>query len=102
MFNLFDRVPKINNWESESREIVPDQHFDATVEFDSIEFKYPSRPDASVLQNLSLKVKRGQRIALVGSSGCKCIFRISNCLKSILFNLKRRKIYFNSTIRKIL
>ena len=52
MFNLFDRVPKINNWESESREIVPDQHFDATVEFDSIEFKYPSRPDASVLQNL--------------------------------------------------
>jgi ABC-type multidrug transport system fused ATPase/permease subunit len=71
MFNLFDRKPKINNWQSESKEVVPDKKFDASIEFDKIEFKYPSRPDASVLQNLSLKVKSGQRIALVGSSGCK-------------------------------
>ncbi len=70
MFNLFDRKPKINNWESESKKKVPDEQFDSTIVFNSLEFKYPSRPDAPVLQNLSLIVKRGQRVALVGSSGC--------------------------------
>ena len=70
MFNLFDRKPKINNWQSESTETVSEKDFDSSIEFDSLEFKYPSRPDAPVLQNLTLKVKKGQRIALVGSSGC--------------------------------
>lgn len=70
MFTLADRKPVINNWESESTEKIPEKDFDPSVELDSLEFKYPSRPDAPVLQNLSLKVNKGQRIALVGSSGC--------------------------------
>ena len=70
MFILFDRKPKINNWQSESSESVSEKDFDPTVEFGSLEFKYPTRPDAPILQNLSLKVEKGQRIALVGSSGC--------------------------------
>jgi ABC-type multidrug transport system fused ATPase/permease subunit len=69
MFELVDRKPTINNWESESTEKIPVKDFDPTIELNSLEFKYPSRPDAPVLQNLSLTVKKGQRIALVGSSG---------------------------------
>ena len=57
MFALFDRKPKINNWESETTTIVPAKNFDPTIEFNSLEFKYPTRPDAPVLQNLSLVVK---------------------------------------------
>lgn len=32
-------------------------------------FSYPSRPDQVVLKNFSLKIKAGQKIALVGASG---------------------------------
>ncbi|KAI0217659.1 ATP-dependent translocase ABCB1 [Lamellibrachia satsuma] len=40
------------------------------VTMDDIEFAYPSRPDAAVLRGLSVTVKPGQRVALVGHSGC--------------------------------
>uniref|UniRef100_A0A8C5D1Z3 ATP-binding cassette, sub-family B (MDR/TAP), member 4 n=1 Tax=Gadus morhua TaxID=8049 RepID=A0A8C5D1Z3_GADMO len=40
------------------------------IEFRNIHFNYPSRSDVKVLNNLSLSVKTGQTIALVGSSGC--------------------------------
>ena len=33
-------------------------------------FNYPTRPDIPVLRGLSLEVKKGQTLALVGSSGC--------------------------------
>ena len=33
-------------------------------------FRYPTRPNVPVLQGLSLEVKKGQTLALVGSSGC--------------------------------
>ncbi len=39
------------------------------IEFVSVHFEYPSRPDVAVLKNIHLKVTRGQRIALVGPSG---------------------------------
>ena len=35
-----------------------------------VKFNYPTRPDVPVLQGLNLKVEPGQRVALVGSSGC--------------------------------
>jgi len=35
-----------------------------------VEFFYPTRKTAQVLQGLSLEVKKGQTLALVGSSGC--------------------------------
>ena len=39
------------------------------IEFRNVSFKYPSR-EKLVLDNLSFNVKKGQKIALVGSSGC--------------------------------
>ncbi|CAF2852867.1 unnamed protein product [Rotaria sp. Silwood2] len=40
------------------------------VEFDNVNFSYPSRKDVSVLHNLSLIARVGRTTALVGSSGC--------------------------------
>ena len=37
--------------------------------FDRVSFAYPARPDALVLRDLSFRVKPGQTVALVGSSG---------------------------------
>ncbi|KFP75316.1 Multidrug resistance protein 2, partial [Apaloderma vittatum] len=44
--------------------------FDGNIEFRNIHFVYPTRPEVPVLQGLSLKVNKGQTLALVGSSGC--------------------------------
>lgn len=40
------------------------------IQFDSVRFHYPSRPDACVLRSLSVDIPAGKSIALVGRSGC--------------------------------
>jgi ATP-binding cassette subfamily B protein len=39
------------------------------VVFDRVRFHYPSRPDRAALEGLTLEVKPGERVALVGPSG---------------------------------
>ena len=39
------------------------------INFDSISFRYPTRPDVLVLDNLTLRVPGGQVLAICGSSG---------------------------------
>ena len=39
------------------------------VTFDHVSFAYPSRPDSPVIQQLSISIASGERIALVGPSG---------------------------------
>ncbi|KAG9342824.1 hypothetical protein JZ751_015696 [Albula glossodonta] len=67
LFMLIDRVPAIDNSSDEGEK---PNRFDGNVRFQSVQFNYPSRPDVPVLQGLSLQVKKGQTLALVGSSGC--------------------------------
>uniref|UniRef100_A0A8B9KWW1 ABC-type xenobiotic transporter n=1 Tax=Astyanax mexicanus TaxID=7994 RepID=A0A8B9KWW1_ASTMX len=64
---LINRVPAIDN---ESEEGEKPEDFEGNVRFHDVHFKYPSRPDVPVLQGLRLRVKKGQSLALVGSSGC--------------------------------
>jgi ABC-type multidrug transport system fused ATPase/permease subunit len=40
-----------------------------SVSFKNVSFNYPERPDMIVLKDLSFDVKKGEKIALVGSSG---------------------------------
>ncbi|XP_064195313.1 ATP-binding cassette, sub-family B (MDR/TAP), member 4 [Anguilla rostrata] len=67
LFMLINRVPAIDNDSDEGEK--PDK-FDGNVKIENVQFHYPSRPDVSVLQGLSMRVKKGQTLALVGSSGC--------------------------------
>jgi len=46
---------------------IPDLRGD--IEFSVVRFHYQSRPDVTVLRDLSFSVKSGQRVALVGPSG---------------------------------
>lgn len=66
IFRLLDRPSQIDPTSGAgiSREV------EGRVAADKLEFEYPSRPDVPVLRGLSLKVKRGQSLALVGESGC--------------------------------
>ncbi|XP_020597237.1 ABC transporter B family member 5-like [Phalaenopsis equestris] len=40
------------------------------IEFCHITFKYPTRPDVQIFQDLCLSVNSGKTVALVGESGC--------------------------------
>ncbi|ELR52603.1 Multidrug resistance protein 3, partial [Bos mutus] len=44
--------------------------FEGNVTLNEVVFNYPTRPNVPVLRGLSLEVKKGQTLALVGSSGC--------------------------------
>ncbi|XP_059052143.1 ATP-dependent translocase ABCB1-like isoform X2 [Achroia grisella] len=67
IFNLIDNVPTINPLLNQG--VVPD-HVDGSIELKNVVFHYPSKPDVPVLKGISLSVKRGQSVALVGHSGC--------------------------------
>jgi ABC-type multidrug transport system fused ATPase/permease subunit len=41
-----------------------------TIDFESVDFCYPSRPQHKVLSNLTLTIPSGHTVALVGPSGC--------------------------------
>ena len=40
------------------------------MDFQGVQFSYPTRPDIPVLQGLTITIKTGQKVALVGASGC--------------------------------
>ncbi|KAB0345019.1 hypothetical protein FD754_021945, partial [Muntiacus muntjak] len=67
LFKLFERQPLIDSHSEEG--LRPDK-FDGNVTLSEVVFSYPSRPNVPVLRGLSLEVKKGQTLALVGSSGC--------------------------------
>ncbi|XP_048010272.1 ATP-binding cassette, sub-family B (MDR/TAP), member 4 isoform X1 [Megalobrama amblycephala] len=64
---LINRVPAIDNASEDGDK--PDK-FEGNVGFEDVRFNYPARPDVPVLQGLRIRVKKGQTLALVGSSGC--------------------------------
>ncbi|CAF1214538.1 unnamed protein product [Adineta steineri] len=66
-FDLFDRVPNIDNGSNKGQELT---NFRGETDFNQVKFVYPSRPAVLVLNKLQLSIKSGQRIALVGASGC--------------------------------
>ncbi|KAK9877122.1 hypothetical protein WA026_016868 [Henosepilachna vigintioctopunctata] len=67
IFALIDTVPIINI--SKNRGLKPDT-LKGHIQFKNVKFHYPSRQDVPVLTGLSLEIKPGQTVALVGSSGC--------------------------------
>ncbi|CAF3680698.1 unnamed protein product [Rotaria sp. Silwood1] len=44
--------------------------FGGEINFDQVKFIYPTRPTSVILNKFQLNIKPGQRVALVGTSGC--------------------------------
>lgn len=66
IFLRIDRIPEIDG--EDTKGVVLDK-IRGEIEFQNVKFAYPSRPDAVVLKDFSLKIKAGQTVALVGASG---------------------------------
>ncbi|KAM8980890.1 ATP-dependent translocase ABCB1-like [Sarcophilus harrisii] len=67
IIKLLKQKPVIDSYSEEGQK---PKKFEGNVSFNEVVFNYPIRPDIPVLQGLTLEVKKGQTLALVGSSGC--------------------------------
>ncbi|KAG6771860.1 hypothetical protein POTOM_023253 [Populus tomentosa] len=66
IFRIIDHKPAIDRNSESGLEL---ESVTGLVALKNIDFAYPSRPDARILNNFSLNVPAGKTIALVGSSG---------------------------------
>eukprot|EP01134_Creolimax_fragrantissima_P007501 CFRG7501T1 len=69
IMKLLDDIPVINATIDESSSHLNRNSMNGTLEFCSVRFAYPNRPDSCILKGLSFKVSKGETIALVGHSG---------------------------------
>ncbi|KAH8674490.1 ATP-binding cassette, subfamily B, member 1 [Tricladium varicosporioides] len=64
--SLMDKQPEIDTWSTEGASV---KTMKGDIQFRDVHFKYPGRPNVTVLQGLNFTVKSGQYVAIVGSSG---------------------------------
>ena len=68
IIKLLDSIPEVDA-ESKEGKVVDPNIVKGHLRFDNIHFRYPTRLGVRVLRDLSLEVKPGTYIALVGGSG---------------------------------
>ncbi|CAJ0609886.1 unnamed protein product [Cylicocyclus nassatus] len=67
IYHIIDRTPEIDPYSAEGK--IP-MSTKGEVEFNNVHFRYPTRKDTKVLNGLTLTIKPGETVALVGHSGC--------------------------------
>lgn len=65
VFEIIDEIPEDINL-TKSEKVLK---LKGKVEFENLNFRYPTRPDLQVLKDLSFTVNPGQQVAIVGPSG---------------------------------
>lgn len=66
IFEVIDATAETGD--SENAIVLTPENVDGTVDISHVSFSY--NPDRPLIENLNLKVSRGQRIAIVGPTGC--------------------------------
>ena len=66
VFELIDAEPQTAEAENATELAIED--IDGSVSLENVEFSYD--PDKELIKNLDLEVKNGQRVAIVGPTGC--------------------------------
>lgn len=65
IWEILDRVPSIPTQGG----LIPSKPLLGEISFNDVSFNYPTRADADVLRNLSMKIEAGGVTAVVGRSG---------------------------------
>uniref|UniRef100_A0AC34QR34 Uncharacterized protein n=1 Tax=Panagrolaimus sp. JU765 TaxID=591449 RepID=A0AC34QR34_9BILA len=67
VLSVINNKPKIDPYSQNG--IIPSR-VKGSIEVNNVHFRYPLRSDVKILDGISLKIRPGESIALVGSSGC--------------------------------
>ncbi|XP_066148568.1 ATP-dependent translocase ABCB1 [Euwallacea fornicatus] len=67
IFHIINTDPTINLSKNKGEKL---SEVKGNISFRGVKFHYPSRKDVPILQDLTLNIKAGETVALVGSSGC--------------------------------
>ncbi|SKA43254.1 ABC-type multidrug transport system, ATPase and permease component [Chitinophaga eiseniae] len=67
--NLLEILDEPEEAITEVVQIAPGEQLEGQISFRNISFHYPSRPDLTILENISFEVEEDQKVALVGPSG---------------------------------
>lgn len=70
IFNIIERKPTIDSLSEEGLKPNEDTNCNTDLTFSNVHFKYPARSNIPILNGLSLTIKKGETVALVGASGC--------------------------------
>lgn len=65
-FQTLDRQTEI---EPDATENPPSEKIKGEIQFQNIHFSYPLRPEVTILDDFSLQIEAGSKVALVGQSG---------------------------------
>ncbi|KAJ1988479.1 hypothetical protein GGI25_005282, partial [Coemansia spiralis] len=68
VYQIIDRKSPIDSVQTENG--ISAENIAGEIELCNVDFSYPTRKDVQVLNNFSILVKPGQKVALVGESGC--------------------------------
>ncbi|KAI8806224.1 P-loop containing nucleoside triphosphate hydrolase protein [Cladochytrium replicatum] len=66
IFGTIDRIPEID---ASSNAGKTPESINGDIEFKNVKFAYPTRPDITVLHDLTVRIKPGMTVAFVGPSG---------------------------------
>ncbi|CAG9136478.1 unnamed protein product [Plutella xylostella] len=66
IFKLIERAPVLDSQEGGQ---CP-RRVKGEIVLEDVTFNYPSRPEVKILKGFSIHIKAGEKVALVGSSGC--------------------------------
>lgn len=101
LLGIFDESPEPLNLDDENNE-----RLNGDIEVKSLRFSYPSRPDVTVLKDINFTANKGDRIAIVGTSGGGKSTLVSLLLQlyrnyegDILFDQKEAREHHLKTIR---
>jgi ATP-binding cassette subfamily B (MDR/TAP) protein 1 len=65
VFGILNRTPLLDS----NVAGLKDVRIEGVIEFQDVDFRYPSRPDALVLRDINIHIRVGQVVAFVGHSG---------------------------------
>jgi ATP-binding cassette, subfamily B (MDR/TAP), member 1 len=66
IFAIIDNKSDIDVFDDKNDGKILDK-LEGSIEFENVFFSYPSRPEATVLKGLNLRIPAGKTVALVGS-----------------------------------